>query len=87
MVKFRNQNARRSHNIKTGNSSYERVDQLKCLGTTLTYQNYSQEEIKSSLKSENACYHSVQNPFSSSLQHENVKIKIHRIIILPVVLY
>jgi hypothetical protein len=35
----------------------------------------------------NACYHSVQNFLSSSLLSKNVKIKIYRIIILPVVLY
>jgi hypothetical protein len=34
----------------------------------------------------NACYHSVQNVFSSSLLSKNVKIQIYRTIILPVVL-
>ena len=34
-----------------------------------------------------ACYHSVQNLLSSSLLSKNVKIKIYRTIILPVVLY
>ena len=46
-----------------------------------------QEEIKSRLKSGNACYHSVQNLLSSSLLSKNLKIKIYRTIILPVVLY
>jgi len=57
------------------------------LGTTLTNQNLIQEEIKSRLKSGNACYHSVQNLLSSSLLFINLKIKIFRTIILPVVLY
>jgi len=57
------------------------------LGTTITNQNSVQEEIKSRLKSENACYYSVQNLLSSSLLSKNLKIKIYRIIILPVVLY
>jgi hypothetical protein len=35
----------------------------------------------------NACYHSVQNLLSSSLLSKNVKIKIYRTVILPVVLY
>ena len=34
-----------------------------------------------------ACYHSVQNLLSSSLLSKNLKIKIYRTIILPVVLY
>ena len=57
------------------------------MGTTLTNQNLIQEEIKSRLKSGNACYHSVQNLLSSSLLFINLKIKIFRTIILPVVLY
>jgi hypothetical protein len=46
-----------------------------------------QEEIKSRLKSGNACYHSVQNLLSCSLLSKNIKIKIYRTIFLPVVLY
>jgi hypothetical protein len=45
------------------------------------------EEIKSRLESGNACYHSVQNLLSSSLLSKNVKFKIYRTIILPIVLY
>jgi hypothetical protein len=56
------------------------------LATTLTNQNSIQEEIKSRLKSGNACYHAVQNILSSSLLSKNLKIKIYRTIILPVVL-
>ena len=46
-----------------------------------------QEEIKSRLKSGNACYYSVQNLLSSSLVSKNTKINMNRIIILTVVLY
>jgi hypothetical protein len=63
------------------------VDEFKYLGTTLTNQNSIQEEIKSRLKSGNVCYHSVQNLLSPSLLSKNLKIKIYRTIILPVVLY
>ena len=35
-----------------------------------------QDEIKSRLKSGNACYYSVQNLLSSSLLSKNLKIKI-----------
>ena len=57
------------------------------LGTTLTNQNFILEEIKSILRSGNACYHSVQNLLSSRLLSKNLKIKIYGTIILPVVLY
>ena len=73
--------------MKIDNSSIERVEEFKYLGTKLTSQNYIQEEIKSRLKLGNACYYSVQNLLSSSLLSNNSKIKIYRTIILPVVLY
>jgi len=87
MVLSRDQNAGRSHNIKTDNSSFERVEEFKYLGTTVTYQNSIQEEIKSGLKPRNNCYYLVQNLLFSNLLPKNLKIKIYGIIILPVVLY
>jgi hypothetical protein len=45
------------------------------------------EEIKRRLNSGNACYHSVQNLLSYRLLSKNVKIRIYKTIILPVVLY
>jgi len=73
--------------MKADNSSFERVEEFEYMGTTLTYQNSIQEENKSRLKSGNACYHSVQNLLSSSLLSKNLKNKIHRTIILSLVLY
>ena len=87
MVTSRDQNAGRSHNMTIDNSSIERVEDFKYLGTNFTNQNSIQEEIKSRLKSGSACYYSVQNLLSSSLLYKYLKIKIYRTIILPVVLY
>ena len=87
VIMSRDQNAGRSHSMKIGNSPIERVEEFKYLETTLTNQNPIQEEIKSRLKLGNACYYSVQNLLSSSLLSKNLKIKIYRTIILPVVLY
>ena len=69
------------------NSTFEKVEGFKYLGTTLTIQNSIREEIKSRQRSGNACYHSVQNLLSSRLLSKNLKIKIYRTTILPVVLY
>jgi hypothetical protein len=87
LVMSRDQSAVQSHNIKTDNSSFEKVEEFKYLGATLTYQNFIREDIKSRLKSWNACYPAVQNLLSSTLLSKNTKIKIHRTIILPFVLY
>ena len=62
------------------------MEEFKYLGT-LTNQNSIQEETKSRRNSGNACYHSVQKLSSSSLLSKNLKIMIHRTIILPVVMY
>jgi hypothetical protein len=53
----------------------------------VTKQNLIQEEIKRRLKSGNACYHSVQNLLSSRLLSKNMKIRVYKTTILPVVLY
>ena len=41
-----------------------------------------QSEIKSRLKSGNACCHSVQNLLSSSLLSKNLKVEIYRTVVL-----
>jgi hypothetical protein len=73
---------RSKQDIKIGNRSFENVGQFKYLGTTVTNQNLFQEEIKRRLNSGN----SVQNLLSSRLLSKNVKIRIYKTIILPLVL-
>ena len=75
MTVSRNQNAVRIHSMEIDNSSIERVEEFKYLGTTLTNQNSIQGEIKSRLKLGNACYYSVQNLLSSRSLPKNLKIK------------
>jgi hypothetical protein len=62
----RDQNAGRNHNM-TDNKSFDKVEEFKYLGKTLTHQNLIQGEIQNRLKSGHACYHSAQNFLSSSL--------------------
>ena len=85
LVMSRNQNTERSYSIKIDNSSFEKAEELKYLGTTVTKQSSIQEEIKSRLESGNACYHSMQNLLSSIVLSKNIKIEVYRTIILPVV--
>jgi hypothetical protein len=72
---------------RVANKSLGRVAKFKYLKATLMYQNCIHKEIKSRLNLGNACYHAVQNLLSSHLLSRNVRIKIYKTIILPVVLY
>jgi late competence protein required for DNA uptake (superfamily II DNA/RNA helicase) len=87
MLLSRHQNVGQNREIKIANRSFENVSQFKYLWTTVTNQNLIQEEIKKRLNSGNACYHSVQNLLSSRLLSKNVKFRIYKNIILPVVLF
>jgi len=50
MVMSQNETVGQSHNIRIDNKSFERVEQLKYFGTTLMYQNSTQEEINCRFK-------------------------------------
>jgi hypothetical protein len=73
MLLSRYRNAGQNHDIKIANRCFENVAQFRYLGTTMTDQNLIQEEIKTSLNSNNVCYHSVQKFLSSRLLSKNVK--------------
>jgi hypothetical protein len=87
MLLSHHRNAGQNRDIKIANRSFKKVTQINYLGTTVTNQNLIQDEFKGRLNSANACYHSVQNLLSSCLLSKNVKIRIYKNIILPVVLY
>jgi len=73
--------------IKVGNKSLKNLAKVKYIRTRIAYQNYIHKEIMSRLNLGDACYHSVQGLFSSHLLSKNLKIKIHKTIILPGVLH
>jgi hypothetical protein len=81
------QNAGQNHDIKIANRSFEDVAQFRYLRTTVTNQNWIQEEIKWRLNSSNACQHSVQNLLSSQLLSKHIKVKIYKAVNMLIVLY
>jgi hypothetical protein len=81
----RDQNAGRSHSMKTDNSSFERVEEFKYLGRILTNQNFIREEITGRMKSGNVCYLSMRNLLFFNLLFKNMKIEIDRTLIFRVV--
>jgi len=50
MVMSRDQNTGRIHNVRIDNSTFERVEEFKYLGTTSANQNSIAEEIKSKVR-------------------------------------
>jgi hypothetical protein len=87
MIMSRYPNSGQNQNIRITNESFEKVAKFKYLRTTLTNQNDIHDEIKSRLNSGNVCYYSVQNLLSSCLISKNLKFKIYKTVILPVVLH
>jgi hypothetical protein len=76
MAMVRDQNAGRNQSVRIDKSTFGKVAEFKYLGTTLTIRDSNVAEIRSRLRSGNACYHSVQNLLSSRLLIKNLKIKI-----------
>ncbi|KAJ4448482.1 hypothetical protein ANN_10498 [Periplaneta americana] len=80
MIMSRDQNIVRNGIIKIGDLSFEEVEKFKYLGATVTNINDTREEIKRRINMGNACY-------CSSLLSKNVKVRIYKTVLLPVVLY
>jgi hypothetical protein len=87
MIMSHHRNLGQNQNIRIANESFENAAKFKYLRMTLTNQNDIHDEIKSRLNLRNACYYSVQTLLSSHLISKNLKIKIHKTVILLVVLY
>jgi hypothetical protein len=87
MLMSRSQKIGQKHSIKIANMSFEDAARFKYLGTTLTVQNCMHKEIKSRLNLGNSCYHVVQSLLSSCLLSTDLKVKIHKTIIISVVWY
>jgi hypothetical protein len=61
-------------------------ENFKIFVSSLKNQNSNHEEIKCELKAGHSCYYSVEKRLSSRLLSKNLKFKIYKTIVLPVVL-
>jgi hypothetical protein len=87
MIMSHHPNSGQNQNIRIANELFEKVAKFKYLGMMIINQNDSHDEIKSRLNLGNACYYSVQNLFFITSHIKNLKIKIYKAVILPVVLF
>ncbi|KAJ4434033.1 hypothetical protein ANN_16352 [Periplaneta americana] len=87
VIMSRDENIARNRNIKIGDLSFEEVEKFKYLGATVTSINDTREEMKRRINMGNACYYSVEKLLSCSLLSKNLKFRIYKTVILPVVLY
>ncbi|KAJ4451220.1 hypothetical protein ANN_02680 [Periplaneta americana] len=87
MIMSRDQNIVRNGTIKVGDLYFDEVEKFKYVGATVTNINDTWEQIKRRINMGNACSYSVQKLLSSSLLSKNLKVRIYKTVILPVVLY
>jgi hypothetical protein len=71
MLLSRHPNTGQNRDIKIADRTFENVSQFRYLGTTVTNQNFIQENIKGELNPSSDCYHSVQNLLCSRLLSKN----------------
>ncbi|KAJ4445964.1 hypothetical protein ANN_12650 [Periplaneta americana] len=87
MIMSRDKIIVRNGNIKIEDLPFEEVEKFKYLGATVTNINDYREKIKLTINMANACYYSVEKLLSFSLLSKNLKVRIFKTVILPVVLY
>ncbi len=66
---------------------FEKVSEFKYLGTTINDENKIRVEINRRMHSSNACFCAVNGLLKSKLLSKNVKVRVYKTIIMPVLLY
>ena len=87
MITSSQQNIVQNQNIVIENLSFEKVENLKYLGVTVTNTNDIREEIKRRIHMENACYYSLEKILSSRLLSKKLKVNTYKTIRLDHRLY
>lgn len=78
---------REQNNIQIDNHTIEEVSEFKYLGSTITNNNETSEEIKTRIAAGNKSFYVLKNIFQSRNTSRNIKKRIYKTIIKPVVTY
>lgn len=78
---------RLGQNVSINNYNFERVEQFKYLGATVTADNNITEEIKGRVQSANRCVYSLKDLFKSKTLTRYSKLKVYTTVIRPILTY
>ena len=79
--------SRGQENFEVEEFSFLNVEEFTYLGSQLNTSNIVLNEIKMRILSGNRCYYAYKNPMKSKALNRNLKLKIYKTIIRPVVTY
>jgi hypothetical protein len=78
---------REGHSIQLNESNYEKCKSFKYLGTLVTTDNKTNEEIKARIAAGKRSYFALLRVFKAHSLSRNLKIKVYRSVVKPVVTY
>ena len=87
MVISRRQDFSTTTNINIDRHKFEQVEKFKYLGSILSNKSEVEKEIQQRIINANRAFFSLNNLFKSRLVSQNSKIKLHRALVKPVLLY
>jgi hypothetical protein len=87
MLSSRKSSSGQDRNIIINGATYKKCSSFKYLGSLITEDNNMKEEIRSRIAGGNRCYLALQRIFKARSLSKNLKLKVYRTIVRPVVMY
>jgi hypothetical protein len=87
MFSSRTRELREGHSIQMNESNYEKCKSFKYLGKLVTTDNKTNKAIKARIAAGNRSYFALLRVFKSRSLSRNLKIKVYRSVVKPVVTY
>ena len=73
--------------LEIGEYTFQIVHEFKYQGTIITDENDINKEIRSRILQANRCYYALKNQFKSHILNLDVKFKIYKTILRPILIY